>query len=82
MGLRPALRNGSQDVTPAQAEAHVREEVDSRSRAFAKDKLRRNDVTFDRDPCPLAAEESPQFLDAWGRPGFLINARRLARNRG
>jgi hypothetical protein len=39
MGLRPTHRNGSQDVTPAKAGVHVREELDSRFRG--------NDVTFD-----------------------------------
>jgi hypothetical protein len=39
MGQRPARRNESQDLTPAQAAVHVREELDSR--------LRGNDVTFD-----------------------------------
>jgi hypothetical protein len=39
MGQRPAHRNESQDVTPAKAGVHVREELDSRFRG--------NDVTFD-----------------------------------
>jgi hypothetical protein len=39
MGLRPTHRNESQDVTPAKAGVHVREELDSRFRG--------NDVTFD-----------------------------------
>jgi hypothetical protein len=38
-GLRPTHRNESQDVTPAKAGVHVREELDSRFRG--------NDVTFD-----------------------------------
>jgi hypothetical protein len=47
MGRRPTHTNESQDVTPAKAGVHVREELDSRSPAFAEDKLRGNDVTFD-----------------------------------
>jgi hypothetical protein len=47
MGQRPTQRNESQDATPAKAGVHVREELDSRSPAFAEDKLRGNDVTFD-----------------------------------
>jgi hypothetical protein len=39
MGQRPTHRNESQDVTPAKAGVHVREELDSRFRG--------NDVTFD-----------------------------------
>jgi hypothetical protein len=39
MGRRPTQRNEGQDVTPAKAGVHVREEVDSRFRG--------NDVTFD-----------------------------------
>jgi hypothetical protein len=39
MGHRPAHRTESQDVTPANAGVHVREELDSRFRG--------NDVTFD-----------------------------------
>jgi hypothetical protein len=42
MGLRPTRRNESQDVTPAKAGVHVREELDSRFRG--------NDVTFDAAP--------------------------------
>ena len=38
MGRRPTHRNESQDVTPAKAGVHVREELDSRFRG--------NDVTF------------------------------------
>jgi len=38
MRERPTHRNESQDVTPAQAGVHVRQEVDSRFRG--------NDVTF------------------------------------
>jgi hypothetical protein len=47
MGLRPTHRNESQDVTPAKAGVHVREELDSRFRG--------NDVTFDGAQC---SEES------------------------
>jgi hypothetical protein len=47
MGRRPTHRNESQEVTPAKAGVHFREELDSRSPAFAVDKLRGNDVTFD-----------------------------------
>jgi hypothetical protein len=47
MGRRSTHRNESQDVTPAKAGAHVRDELDSCSPAFAEDKLRGNDVTFD-----------------------------------
>jgi hypothetical protein len=39
MGQRPTHRNESQDVTPAKAGVHVREELDSRFRG--------NDLTFD-----------------------------------
>jgi hypothetical protein len=39
MGLRPTRRNESQDVTPAKAGVHVREELDSRFRG--------NDLTCD-----------------------------------
>jgi len=48
MGLRPTLRNESQAfVTPAQAGPSHLNELDSRSPAFAEDKLRGNDVTFE-----------------------------------
>ena len=40
LGQRPTHRNESQDVTPAKAGVHVREELDSRFRG--------NDVTFVR----------------------------------
>ena len=39
MGHRPTLRNESQDVTPAKAGVHVKEELDSGFRG--------NDATFD-----------------------------------
>ena len=39
MGRRPNHKNESQDVTPAKAGVHVREELDSRFRG--------NDVTLD-----------------------------------
>ena len=47
MGLRPTRRNEGHRVTPAKAGVHVWEELDSRSPAFAEDKLRGNDVTLD-----------------------------------
>jgi hypothetical protein len=50
MGLRPTRRNESHHVTPAKAGVHVWEELGSRSPAFAEDKLRGNDVTFDGEP--------------------------------
>ena len=43
MGLRPTRRNESHHVTPAKAGVHVWQELDSRSPAFAEDKLRGND---------------------------------------
>ena len=47
MMLRPTHRNESQTlVTPTQAGVHAGQ-LDSRSPAFAEDKLRGNDVTFD-----------------------------------
>jgi hypothetical protein len=54
MGQRPTHRNESQDVTPAKAGAHVREELDSRFRG--------NDVTFDG-----AQRGISLCFDGWGK---------------
>ena len=59
MGLEPTHRNESQDVTPAEAGVHVREELDSRFRG--------NDVTFDE-----ARNLAPPCIS---RAGFLAALR-------
>jgi hypothetical protein len=64
MGQGPARKNEIQHVTPAKAGVHVREELDSRSPAFAEDKLRGNDVTFDGanfGPCAPAPRSGTLF---------------------